>query len=67
MQSFIWKNHVGGDCPLPPNAFVFIRLRNDTGYSDAASRGSSVAYRLRWDNLKSGGDIVEYAVDERKW
>ncbi len=60
----VWKYHDSGTCPVPPKAYVFVSLRNDAGYHEAISRGSSLAYRLRWDDLKSGGDILAYAIDD---
>ncbi len=66
MRNLVWKGHNCDTCPVSLKAYVFIRLRNDDDYGDAEMRGSSVAHRLRWDNMKSGGDIVAYAVDEGK-
>ena len=44
----------GGECPVPPDTFVEVKLRK------GAVTGPSTASSYEWDHDDDGGDIVEY-------
>lgn len=70
MSRLTWKKHNCKEFPGGPNTLVYIFMRADDAREHAVNRGSSPAYRLRWEYIDrgdgpypSGGDIMEYAID----
>lgn len=51
-----WLEWHGGECPVPPDTLVKIKLRS------GAVMGPSCALGHRWDHHGTHGDIVEYCV-----
>ena len=49
-----WIKWGGGECPVPPDTFVEVKLRK------GAVTGPSTASSYEWDHDDDGGDIVEY-------
>ena len=49
-----WIKWDGGECPLPPETKVEVKLRSGN------VMGPRLAYRYRWKHIDSNGDIVEY-------
>lgn len=56
-----WRKHDGGDCPVPYDARVFVRLR--CGYLSSAPSSPS-AWFWRWE--EHPGDIVDYRVVQQE-
>ena len=49
-----WIKWAGGDCPVPPDASVEVKLRSGN------VMGPRPAYRYRWKRIGSNSNIVEY-------
>ena len=49
-----WIKWEGGDCPVPPDASVEVKLRSGN------VMGPRPAYRYRWKHIDSNSNIVEY-------
>lgn len=54
-----WIKWEGGDCPVPPDTKVFVRLRGGVEHTYGTS-----ADVYMWDHDYNGGDIVAYKVAE---
>ena len=52
-----WVKWEGGECPVPKDTIVQIRMRDGTGACEPG-----VAGELRWDHRGWGGDITRYRV-----
>lgn len=61
-----WVKWEGGECPVPKDTIVQIRMRDGTG-----AREPGVAGELRWGHRGWPGDITRYRVDkpecEHEW
>lgn len=51
-----WIKWHGGECPVPPNTKVVLKLRNGNVL------GTRRATVYRWRHVNDGGDIVEYCT-----
>lgn len=51
-----WIKWHGGECPVPPNTKVVLKLRNGNVL------GTRRATVYRWHHFNDGGDIVEYCT-----
>lgn len=51
-----WIKWHGGECPVPPNTKVVLKLRNGNVL------GTRRATVYRWRDVNDGGDIVEYCT-----
>ena len=51
-----WIKWHGGECPVPPNTKVVLKLRNGNVL------GTRRATAYRWRHVNDGGDIVEYCT-----
>lgn len=57
-----WIEWHGGECPVPPETMVRVKLRADAQTGRTPIEAHISAGRFRWNHTGDGGDIVAYKV-----